>query len=425
MTYREILKLYKQGKLEEAKQKEIEADIEKQDAISEYLFEEDTIPDIEFMEENNEGAEETEAEQDSRFLKMINQSIKRAFIKMGVTVGAVVLIIVLLIVFALPGFVSLFYYDPGKIIGKNPLNGIKTNQVSLDMAVYTELFVPGYYRSRVEVDDLGYGKYDICIKQETSINGFFTDLSGKINKNHMLLYDTNVIKRPVQNVFMRTEETEGLPFTSYENEETGEIEYGGPAGTPENAKEELQELDEKDYYIAYVTLDRITEYEKFMKWLETLELSDPWRSGYLDDAHDKTRIPFASSNFLWCSVYLEDAHGTLPAYNIGFMTHTDNYNMCFDEEEYPGLCYPDIQYEVPDKEEAQAHFLSILKYMSRQKRFLKMMGEEESVDYNGMIELVKKNGLQLNGFAVVAKKAELLDLAEDERVCYIYTVPMR
>ena len=35
MTYRELLKLYKQGKLEESTRKKIEAEIEKQDAISE------------------------------------------------------------------------------------------------------------------------------------------------------------------------------------------------------------------------------------------------------------------------------------------------------------------------------------------------------------------------------------------------------
>ncbi len=35
MTYRELLKLYKQGKLEDSAKKQVEAEIEKQDAISE------------------------------------------------------------------------------------------------------------------------------------------------------------------------------------------------------------------------------------------------------------------------------------------------------------------------------------------------------------------------------------------------------
>ena len=33
MTYRELLRLYKQGKLEDSAKKQIEAEIEKQDAI--------------------------------------------------------------------------------------------------------------------------------------------------------------------------------------------------------------------------------------------------------------------------------------------------------------------------------------------------------------------------------------------------------
>ena len=46
MTYRELLKLYKQGKLEDSTKKQIEAEIEKQDAISEFLYEEGAIPDF-------------------------------------------------------------------------------------------------------------------------------------------------------------------------------------------------------------------------------------------------------------------------------------------------------------------------------------------------------------------------------------------
>ena len=43
MTYRELLQLYKQGKLDMEKKKQVEAEIEKQDAISEFLYEEGDI----------------------------------------------------------------------------------------------------------------------------------------------------------------------------------------------------------------------------------------------------------------------------------------------------------------------------------------------------------------------------------------------
>ena len=39
MTYREKLELYSQGKLDEQQKKEIEKELEKQEALTDYLFE--------------------------------------------------------------------------------------------------------------------------------------------------------------------------------------------------------------------------------------------------------------------------------------------------------------------------------------------------------------------------------------------------
>ena len=61
MTYRELLNLYKQGKLDDVRKKEVEASIEKQDAISEFLYEEGEIP--EFSDLESENAENPENEE--------------------------------------------------------------------------------------------------------------------------------------------------------------------------------------------------------------------------------------------------------------------------------------------------------------------------------------------------------------------------
>ena len=47
MTYRELLKLYQEGKLDKAQTDEVEHAIEKQEAISEYLYEKEEIPGFE------------------------------------------------------------------------------------------------------------------------------------------------------------------------------------------------------------------------------------------------------------------------------------------------------------------------------------------------------------------------------------------
>ena len=110
MTYRELLNLYKQGKLDDVRKKEVEAAIEKQDAISEFLYEEGEIPEFSDLEsENAENPENKEwlagqknnqkDEINRQFIKEIRWSIRKAFIKMGMIVGVAVLVIVLCAVF--------------------------------------------------------------------------------------------------------------------------------------------------------------------------------------------------------------------------------------------------------------------------------------------------------------------------------------
>ena len=124
MTYRELLELYKAGELELEQRKRIEKDIEKQEAISDYLYEQEGIPSLEdifaeedrnssvFAERRQTGKEKAEADAqeqkargqrgknrrsiqeediDTEFITMINRSIRRAFRRLGLTVLALAL----------------------------------------------------------------------------------------------------------------------------------------------------------------------------------------------------------------------------------------------------------------------------------------------------------------------------------------------
>ena len=46
MTYRKLLELYKTGELELEQRKKVEKDIERQEAISDYLYEQEDIPEL-------------------------------------------------------------------------------------------------------------------------------------------------------------------------------------------------------------------------------------------------------------------------------------------------------------------------------------------------------------------------------------------
>ena len=200
MTYHELITLYRTGKLSEEQKAQVEADIERQEAISEYLFETEEIPGVEALIGEGAGTgenyslQETE-DMEERFVKMIRRSIRKAFVKMGICVGAVLLLAVLFIIFCLPGIVDQFYYNPGEVVAEGEYS--RTNRMSLDMGVYTELFLPGKYRNHVVVDSNGYGEYDINIIQNASITGTFNNVAGKVekgvDKRNLICYTKQVV----------------------------------------------------------------------------------------------------------------------------------------------------------------------------------------------------------------------------------------
>ena len=106
MTYRELLKLYKQGKLSAEEAAHVEAELEKQDAISEYLCEEASIPQLEELFENQETAPlQGDSKKEQDFALMIHRSIRNAFLKLGAVVLALSVLFLLFVQFALPHLV--------------------------------------------------------------------------------------------------------------------------------------------------------------------------------------------------------------------------------------------------------------------------------------------------------------------------------
>lgn len=392
MTYRELLKLYKEGKLEESKTQEIQNDIERQEAISEYLFEsEELFPEESIVDSVPVVSSDTATSPaEEQFVKHIRKTIRFTFLKIGAVIGAVVLAIVLCVIFLLPDFVSGLYYNPSEEIGTSENPPYSTNRMSLDMAVYSELFLPGHYRDSVTAIEHGYGEYSICIKQVFSATGSFTDVAGMLHQNELLLFDANALKPPVGNCFVQTKETEALNV------------YVGPAGTKEDAINKLYELDDRDFYISYITLSHLATYEDFIQWF------------------DEKNIAHGS---LWCSVYVEDKSGSYTLLNnTGFSPYQSLMELCYDAETYPNLSLADsTQEELRDGDYMQTHFISMLKYMRDNKTFYEMMSPLNKIKFDEAIAAIEHDGLQIHGFAVVARRDELLKFVEDENVYYIYT----
>ena len=163
------------------RKKKIAADIERQDAISEYLYEEGEIPGMEDLEPEKtdvfSGTDKEQKIENERFIKEIRKAVRRALLKTGIAVGCVILAVILGAVFIFPKVVSALFYDPNEVVGENSENtDIKTTRMSLDLSVYSELFLAGNRRDQVNAVDRVYGVYDITIPQTVSRNGKFTSV---------------------------------------------------------------------------------------------------------------------------------------------------------------------------------------------------------------------------------------------------------
>ena len=207
MKYNELIELYKKNELPEQQQKQIEYDIERQEAIAEYLFEKDETAAFELSDDTNFG--------EADFTERTNKSINRKFVKAGVISAAAAVVVILFIVFALPNIVSCFYYNPAKevISHEDLVYSDSFNQISTDFSVFSELALPGYFRNDVAVEKNGYGSYDIQIKQTISWTGNLTNVSGKITRNKLVLYDTNTLTPP-QSCDFGWWQTDGKKVTS-------------------------------------------------------------------------------------------------------------------------------------------------------------------------------------------------------------------
>ena len=411
MAYRELLKLYQEGKLDEAKKQEVEQAVEKQEAISEYLYEKDEIPGLEALQEE-EAADDTDKESDAgaeeeRFVKMIQKTIRRTFLKMGAIVGTGVLAIVLCVIFVLPQVVSAFYYNPNEIVGRDEETGnITTTRMSLDLAVYSELFWPGSYRTTVNAVSEGYGNYNISIPQGFSYNGRSTTVNGKLKRGKLTLYNTDVFKMPYGNTFAMPEEIEDYVKVRFYDEDTRE--FWGPAGSAEEAYASIDKLDDNEYYIAYGSLEKLTDYEDFYSWAKEQEIDTG----------------------LWAAIYTSDEDGYMcDSAPIGMLINTSGSCLDWDRETYPYLCQLDNSNAgswdmTEDVDKMQTHFISMLSYLRDHPEIVKILNGYEEHPYDTMIESVKQDGLRIYGFSLVCRKDKLLQLRDEDRISYLYAVPV-
>lgn len=386
MKYNELIEKYRNGELGGEEAAEVSREIEKHEAISDYLAERDDIPELSELEADAARDETAQQDESKAFAKKVRRQIRRAFLKAGVITGLAVLAAVLFCIYALPKLVDKAYYDPNEVAGRSE-HDIETDRMSIDTSVYTELFLPTGLRQDVSAASLGFGKYSVLIRQNFSLSGAAKDTAGILDKGKLTLYDPNVLQRPVVNIFDPM--SAGLQ-SDYSNE--GLKQYFEP-----------DDLDE-EMNIVYVTFDSVKSFGELDDWCRSNDVSP-----------------------LWAAV---SANGRADYPVCGFcVNHGSIYQWC-DDEKYPNLTLFSIT-EDRSEEALTRHVSSLFAYAADHYEAMEMLGGNGFPNYmrerlSETAEFIKENGLEIYGAVFACDRDTAIRLHDSaEGVAYMWTEPAK
>ncbi|WP_312699571.1 anti sigma factor C-terminal domain-containing protein [Sedimentibacter sp.] len=186
MKYKELLERYKNGLASEEEKLIIEQDIEKYEAIEEYLSEiiDDEFTDLTELSELEKSRNET-----TKLKKSVNKRLNRVVL----TSVALMLSLLLIVFFIISPLVDSLYYNPAKLT-----YGKSTTDIEFDMSAVTELNMPGYDVSAVHVEKQGFGMYEIEYNYINTFSDEYYKVNSKIKRGeiyatHKERYDTNLM----------------------------------------------------------------------------------------------------------------------------------------------------------------------------------------------------------------------------------------
>ena len=422
MSYREKIKQYQDNQLPQEERAQIEAEIEKVDAITEYL-EEKLEAELEMCEIPGDKQRQTP---EDAFDQSVQKSVRRSFRNMGLTVGAVLLVVVLFVQFGLSPLMSLFYYNPTKA---ERVSGegfeFSYTQLEKDWNIYQDLTLPFRGHDYIQAISLGYGNYSLVIQPTVSYGmGVGRSFGGQIRRGRMELYDPDYLKDISTNLFacygMEPDQDWRGQMSALEErgrnestEETG-ISYTQWYYTSlEDAEKAVEDLDENKLYRAVVSFSRklsFTEVNVLLCGLterQDSRIVNPWLAVFTDEASYLQN----SLGYHWDQTGNE---GTLPvAYN-----KTYPYLTLEEQDGYTEEDYNKIQERRNDEQIMTAHMTSMLRYLSDRSSFLNLLEKESAHKdrFSKAAAYIEQNGLAYYGFTCLAAKQDLQAMLAQEQI---------
>jgi len=381
MNYRELLHRYKNGIVTEEEKQLVEQEIEKHEALEEYLSE---VMDEEFDDMTIISNVEKHDEETTKLKRSVNNRLR----KVVFTSVAIVITIFISIFFVVSPLIDALYYNPNKTtVGK------RDNDISFDVYAISELNMPGYSPSTVLAHKKGFGEYNVMYSNRNVFNDELYSVNHSIKRSKIIstnrdpILNTNVLQSVINPVI---------------NESIME----------ENKKDVLNHLKELNP-VSYVSVGIIFENDLSMKDLYNLELKYP------------------DIEFQWAGIRTNTLDQKV---NELIGIHLKNSKMgsglLGDEQirkKYPAffvmdwLVNPVGKKDVDYSIEAQAyehHYMSLLEYVVDRKDAVNVLEYRKGKDefYQSALEYAKEHGVKTYGALVFAEVKDLIEMADNKSI---------
>lgn len=380
----EIIKRYREGNASQEEKKLVQVEIEKNKAINDLLADE-FEKDFDFAYDPGNNDERTEESIDE-IGETIKKAVNRRFRKMLImSVLSVVLIFALLQLIVSP-VMDKMYYDPG-----NKTYGQYKEDISYDLAAFTELNVPGYSSSTVYVDDKGYGRYDLIIRRRNLFQGDYKriGISQKRDRiegffDYKFGYDM-FLNRP-----------------GGDEEEKSVFDYKIPM-------KELKEMDQKNYVSAFVVFNENKTLVDYWEIRQEYDLEFKWLAvdtGVDIEASYRSYIGFNPDTSDGMSTTDEFDREKYPFFDLREMFEVK-------PEEIHGKPYPEKMAYYYEE-----HFKTLLKYLIDQDEFTSMydLNPNRHGHYEEAYTYVEENGVSLYAILIFGDAGDIVDFVEKEDV---------
>ena len=386
MNFKELLAKYKSGAATQEEKQLVEAEIEKNEAINEYLSDQM----IEVMPQINAGISATS---DKAEATKIRKRINRKFSGVVLISVSVVIAIFCIIQFAIFPFINSRYYNP--LDGRTNIIGIKEwGQMSIDMSVFSELHLRGYETPFVFSTPEGLGKYDLAIYQYDSFRNY-TETQ----------YRSRIVRGELDQSLLGNAFTRGLGFNWVQ------LEYGNYTDNEmidavhTASMNELARLPESAEVKAYLFFDETMGMQTLANFVKESDVRVLWAG-----------IKCSDNESLWDGRFGFSPLGKyIPL--IGNAYDAELYPLLELDDSEPMGSVNTINFDNLNANAYETHFVSLLKYMTAKDDFLRVIGF--SYDYAAALSYIQQNGIMCHGVVVAGSRDTIIEIAANPMIRYI------